>query len=222
MGEMSALPATDARGRLEAFQMGSVLLAKDRLLPVSEPLAGLLPLGGLQKGTVVVIGPSSQGATSLGLELMAAASGEGHWCAAVGLPDLGLVAAAERGIDLSRLLLVKEPGLSPRWQQVLATLFEAVSLVLFSPGGPVRSSEGRKVAARAKEKGAVLLVLDQKSHWSEPADLRCRVTSSSWKGLGEGHGLLRARDLEVELSGRGAAARPQLGTLSFPAERRIA
>lgn len=212
---VSALPAAADPKRLEAFQMGSVLLAKDRLLPVREPLGSLFPLGGMQRGTVTVIGPSAPGATSLALELLAGASEEGHWCAAVGLPDLGVVAASERGIELERLLLVPSPGPSPRWQQVLATFFEAVPLVLFAPSGPVRQADSRKVAARAKEKGAALLVLDKKGHWQEPVDLRCRVEGSSWSGLEDGHGLLRERSLVVELRGRGAAARPRQGAACF-------
>jgi hypothetical protein len=212
---VSALQAAADPKRLEALQMGSVLLAKDLLLPVREPLGSLFPLGGLQRGSVTVIGPSAPGATSLALELLAGASEEGHFCAAVGLPGLGLVAAAERGIALDRLLLVPRPGPSPRWQQVLAALFEAVPLVLFSPDGSIRTGESRKVAARAKKKGVALLVLDKKGHWQEPVDLSCRVTGSSWSGLGQGHGLLRERNLVVELSGRGAAAKTRQGAACF-------
>src|SRR5207302_7365787 len=76
-----------------------VSLARERTLPVLPALAELLPEGGLRRGsTVTVLGD----ATSLALALLAGPSQAGSWCAAVGLPSLGLVAAAEVGIVLER------------------------------------------------------------------------------------------------------------------------
>ncbi len=208
---MSVLPVAPPKRGLEAVTAGSALLARDHLLPVGEPLSRLLPLGGLPRGSTTLVAPGRPGSTSLALELLAGLSAAGHWCAAVGLPDLGLVAASERGIVLGRLLLVPRPG--PRWQQVLATLFDAVPSVLFSPESPVKPSDARKLAARARERASALVVLDRGGHWQEPTDLRFEVVSSSWSGLGQGHGLLAGRALEVELRGRGAAARPRRGAV---------
>jgi len=210
-----------ARVSLEAGQMGSIQLARERLLPATALLAGSLPFGGLQRGTTTIVTASPAGSrdvpgsTSLALELLAGVSMGGHWCAAVGLANLGLMAAAERGIAFERLLVVPSPGGPGRWQQVLATLFDGVDGVLFAPGAPVRPSDARKLSARAKDRGSVLVVLDRHARWSEPGDLRCRVTSSSWSGLGEGHGLLSGRSLEIEVSGRGAAARPRRSAVSL-------
>ena len=50
------------------------------------------------------------GSTSLALQLVAAASAAGSWVAAVGVPALGAVAAAEAGVVLERLALVPRPG----------------------------------------------------------------------------------------------------------------
>src|SRR5919106_1534888 len=76
-------------------------------LPVLPAFEDILPFGGLRPGTT--IGVTGVGATSLALSLVARASRE-LWTAAVGLPSLGLRAAAELGVDLDHLVVVAEPG----------------------------------------------------------------------------------------------------------------
>jgi len=192
--------------------------AGERLLPVSRALQEILPAGGLQRGsTVVVDSRRSSGATTLALELLAGPSVGGYWCALAGVPELSALAAAERGIDLSRLLIVPSLGGAERWMQVLATLFDSVDTVLFSPRTSVRQSEARRIAARSRDRGSVLIVLDRQGHWSGPSDLRCTVTGSQWSGLSRGHGLMASRRYELEVSGRGAAARPRRAPLRLPA-----
>lgn len=213
---------SDAVGARVAYTpagtLGASLLARDRLLPVTELISGSLPLGGLQRGTTTIVAPGRKGVggtTSLALELVAGASMNGHWCAAVGLANLGLKAASERGIALERFIVVPRAGTAKAWQQVLAALFDGVAAVLFSPEGPVRPAEARKVSARAKDRGSTLVVLDRRGWWPEPGDLSCRVVSSKWSGLAEGHGLLSERSLDIEVSGRGAAARPLRSCVSL-------
>jgi len=190
-------------------------------------------------------GPSSAsagrvpGLTSLMLCFLAEASSQGYWCAVVGLPALGFAAAAELGVDLGHLVLVPRPGSEGRWQGVVATLLETVDLVCLAPDAPVRPVDARRLVARARERCSTLLVLDPSSsptgftrglgsvgsarpsrivaHWPGPSDLRCAVRTSSWTGLGRGHGLLSSRQLEAEVGGRGAASRPRRGQLRLPA-----
>jgi hypothetical protein len=166
---------------------------------------------------VVEAAASAPGSTSLALELLAGVSIGGHWCAAAGLPELGLVAAVERGIELGRFLLVPDLGRHGRWQHVAATLFDAVDAVLLAPPASVRPADARQLAARARDRGTALLVLDRHGNWPSPGDLRCRVAWSEWTGLSAGHGLLTGRNVEIEVSGRGAAARPRRATLRLPA-----
>lgn len=184
-------------------------LAFERLLPVTPALEEVLPQRGIQRGSSVLVTGSSPGTTTLALELLVGIAASGSWCAVAGFPDLGLVAASERGLELSRLLLVPSPGGKERWPQVVAALFDAVDAVLLVPPSSVRPAEARRLAARARDRSSVLLLLDRKASWSGPVDLRCKVASSKWNGLGSGHGLLRQCSLEVEVSGRGAAARPR-------------
>ena len=195
-GLTTTLRSSGAAGRTELVGPGATL-ADERLLPVLPALQPLLPHPGLRRGTTVAVTRSA----ALALALVAGASAAGSWVAAVGLPDLGIVAAAETGIVLERLALVPAPG-ARAWPTVVAALLDAVDVVLV-----------RRLIARARERGAVLVPLGP---WSEPADLRLAVTASTWHGLGQGHGSLHSRVAEVVATGRGAATRERRALLWLP------
>ena len=183
-------------------------LAAERLLPVVPALRPLLPGQGLRRGSTVAVSRSA----ALALVLVAGASAAGSWVAAVGLPDLGMVAAAEAGIALERLTLVPEPG-ARAWPAVVAALLDAMDVVLVRSPAGLPAGQARRLAARARERGAVLVPLGA---WSEVPDLRLAVTASTWRGLGRGHGRLEARRVEVAVGGRGAAARERRAGLWLP------
>ena len=180
-----------------------------RLLPVVPELSGLLPGRGLRRGGTVAV-DTSTGATSLLLALLSAASRAGSWCAVVGLPDLGALAAAESGIALDRLALVPSPG--PDWPTVVGALIDGVDVVVTAVPGPVAAPIAARLAARARQRGAVLVPFGA---WSG-ADVTLRVTRGDWEGLGHGHGRLRRRRITVLARGRGAAARPRETTMWMP------
>ncbi len=207
------------QGGLEVRQLADrgrpVTLARDQLVAVASPLAGLFPEGGLRRGSTVVVQPGrrpGQGATSLALALLVAASQAGSWCAAVGLPELGPVAAAGLGVRLERLALVPAPG--DQWPVVTAALLDAVDVVVVRPPWRPRLTDARRLVARSRERGAVLLAFS--GSWPEGADLRLAVAASVWQGLGQGHGHLHARAMEVVASGRGPAARERRARLWLP------
>jgi hypothetical protein len=152
----------------------------------------------------------------LALALAAAVTAGDAWVAAVGLPSLGLVAAAELGVKLDRLALVPVPG--DRWPAVVAALLDGMDLLLLGPPGRVRPADARRLVARAREQGAVLAVLEppRVRRWPDGPDLRLSVASASWEGLGWGHGYLRSRRVEVVTTGRRAAARERRTVLLLP------
>ncbi len=172
---------------------------REPLLPVRPELAGLLPAGGLRRGAVHAVHDS----TALLFALVGPASAAGAWCALVGLPDAGLLAAADAGIDLTRLALVPEPG--PDWPTVVAALIDALDVVVLAPPAAPPAAVPRRLAARARERGAVLVV---RGDWPG-AEVGLRVVRTGWEGLGNGRGRLRGCRLEVESRGRGGAARPR-------------
>jgi hypothetical protein len=192
-----------------------VTLAERQVLPVLEPLTSLFPGGGLRRGSVVAIASTRPGgaATSCALAAVAAASGQGSWVAVVGLPTLGLVATAELGVALDRLAVVDEVDRG-RWPAVVAALVDAVDVVVIGPTR-VRPGDARRLAARARERGAVLLPVG--FEWPEAPDVSLAVDAGRGEGLGAGHGHLQARRVRVSATGRRDAARPRAAELWLPA-----
>jgi hypothetical protein len=188
-----------------------------RLLPVPPALVPLFPDGALRRGTTtVVVGQPGHGATTLALALLAAASQSGSWCAAVGLSDPGVVAAAELGVDLRRVVFVPHPGSG--WAEAAGDLLPGVDVVLVHPPGRARLTAARHLVARARERSAALVVLvEQAAAWPEGGDLMLTVGAIEWEGIGQGHGHLRGRRAEVLVSGRRAAGRPVECSLWLPA-----
>jgi hypothetical protein len=168
------------------------------LLPVLPALHGVMP--GLRRGQVV----SVDGVGALPLALAAGVSAGGGWCAAVGMLDLGVLAAVAMGVDSQRLLLVDEPG--ERWPEIVATMLGAVDLVLLRPPVSPSAVQVRRLTAHARRHGAVLVVTGP---W-EGAQVRLRVASSLWTGLTDGHGHLRGRRVQIVAEGKGPPRRAWL------------
>jgi hypothetical protein len=192
-------------------------LGSERLLPVLPELRELLPGRGLRRGATVAIatttGPEttrSTGATSLLFALLAAASGAGSWCAVVGMPALGVVAAAEAGVALDRLALGPNPG--PDWTTVVAALLDGVDIVVTAPPGPIAPSVAARLAARARQRGSVLMSYGR---W-DGADVTFDAVRGVWHGLEEGRGRLRCRQVTVVARGRGPAAMPKRTEIWWP------
>ena len=213
-GQVS-VPAPDlAALRLLGDRLRPLAGAEERVLPVPEPLARLLPQGGLRRGSTVATGGA--GATSLGLALAGPVTASGSWVAAVGLDHLGLLAAAELGVDLERLLLVVDPG-PQAWASTVASLLDAVDLVLIGAPERVSVSVQRRLTSRARERGSVLLqVGGSTTGWAHAPDLVLAGSESRWMGLGPGHGRLQARRMEVAVTGRRGADRPRRASLWLP------
>jgi hypothetical protein len=163
---------------------------------------------------VVGNGAGAGGGTTLGFALLARASAA-SWCAAVGTADPGIVAVAELEVDLGHLVLVPRPG--PLWAQVVADLLDGMDVVLVRPPGPVRPGVARRLAARARERRAGLVVLAPAQGWPEGADVQLTVEAGRWQGVEGGHGHLQGRHVEVVASGRRAATRPVRVGLWLPA-----
>jgi hypothetical protein len=173
---------------------------------VLPALRGLLPAGGLPRGSVVAAGRWSL----LCLALVAGASAAGAWCAVTGLPQFGVVAAADAGLDLNRVLLIAEPGTI--WPQVVASLLDGCEVVLLRPPGRPPAQVRRRLEATVRRFGGVLVVAGE---W-EGAQTRLLITRQEWTGIGPGHGRLRARRVQVVAEGRGAAARSRARWLWLP------
>lgn len=166
-----------------------------RMLPVPPPLADLLPRGGLTRGTVVSI----DGTASVLIGLLATVTAGGGHTAVIGMPKLGLLAAAEQGANLAKIGLVPKPESSAI--EVAAILLEGHDLVILELSGEAISpSRTRAVIARARSKGAVLVVTN--GRWDGP-DLRIESRVVGYTGLEQGHGRVSGVKLEVAAAGKG-------------------
>ncbi|MFB8386926.1 hypothetical protein ACFC3F_07285 [Microbacterium sp. NPDC055910] len=162
------------------------------VLPVLPALADLLPGGGLRPGSAYSL-PRS---TSLLLALLARASQDGSWCGVIGMPRLGAEAAESMGVDLSRLVLVPDPG--RRWLAVAATIADVLPVVAVRPAGRAPDGEIARLAGRLRDRGAVLLV---QGPWPQ-AEAVLEVGDASWTGVGRGHGYLAERTVTVTSASR--------------------
>jgi hypothetical protein len=147
---------------------------------------------------------------TLALALLAGPSRSGGWCAAVGVADFGVEAAAALGVDLARTVLVPDAG--DQWLEVTAALVDVATIVLVRPASRVAPQQAEKIAARLRKRGAALVVLGE---WPR-AEVRLTTREPDWGGVGQGHGHLRSRRLVVEA--RRGTAPPRRGALWFPAE----
>lgn len=190
---------------------GPVLLTDRPPLPVPPAITPLLADGLRRGGTTAVLG-----STSLVLAMIAAAcTAREAWAAVVGQPSIGLLAAAEAGVGLDRLALVPRPG--PDAPSVLAALLDGLDLVVVGPGTALQDADRRRLMARARDRGSVLLAT---TPWPG-AGCVLTVTGGRWTGPGEGDGRLRARELHLTRTGRGAAGgRPEELSLVLPYDGR--
>lgn len=209
-----------ARLRELAGDLSPLTLARDRGLPVLAALEELLPTG-LRRGSTV--GFRGDGSTTLAHAVLAGPSRAGSWTACVGLPAPGWASAVEMGVDLDRVVVVRsDEQQSP---SVLAALVDAFDMVVVGPDCRPDRSEVRRLLSRARERGAVLLRLDDVMRagdaargvtaWPGP-DVELVCESSSWSGPGEGWGHLRSRRVTVLLRGRRELDRPRRVDLWLP------
>ncbi|WP_330272423.1 hypothetical protein OG205_36640 [Lentzea sp. NBC_00516] len=180
-----------------------------RVLPVRGELAGLLPWGGLRRGSTVSVG----GSTSLLLALLAGATADGCWAAVVGLPQVGVLAAAELGVAVQRLALVPRPGSDPG--PVIAALLDGIDLVAVAC--PLPPSLARRLTARARQRRSVLIAYGP---WPS-ADVELTAESVSWNPLRDGAETLRRQEITVRSGGRGSAGRAKNVLLTFGTEEEI-
>jgi hypothetical protein len=191
--EVTALPVADRilelQQRVQRMQGAAVTRTLDSLPALGEVIR--LKTG----GAYAVDSPS------LAMALMAGPSQAGEWSAVVGAPEFGLEAAADFGVALERTIVVPAPG--EHWLSVTAGLADVVSVVLVKPSSPVTEHQAERLRSRLRQKDAALICWGS---WPR-CDAEVSVLASSWSGLGQGHGYLQGREVEVSVRRGGAPAR---------------
>ena len=195
-----------------AAAVAPMTLARERTVPVHDALRPLLPA--LERGRSV--GCDGVTATSLALAVAVEATAAGAWLAVVDVPWLGVEAAAELGVPLERLVRV-DPGHGGQqgrgWAELMAAALDGFELVITRVPARIDAGTVRRVQARVQARGAIVLLVGTSRAWS--TDVALRATRSTWEGVADGHGHLRARRVAVEATGR-RVPRPRQAELWLP------
>ena len=174
-------------------------------VPTLPGLADLLPL---HAGATYAVDSAS-----LALALAAGASQAGEWVGFAGCADFGAEAAAELGIELSRTVLVPDPG--DHWLEVTAALVDVLRVVVLRPPASVDERTAGVLDSRLRTRSAVLVV---HGHWPR-AEARVSVEESLWTGPESGSGQLEERRARVVV--RRGARPPQRADLTWPGVQRV-
>lgn len=160
-----------------------------RKVPVHPRLREAFP-SGLRPGGVY----SLLGSRTVALALLAAPSQQGSWCACVGLPDVGIEAAADWGLDLDRFILIPHPPVT-EWLTCVAELIEVADVVLACPPPRLLPGEVSKLTGRLRHRGGIILITGA---WQRPT-ATVRASTVGWEGVGDGHGHLVRQRLQLEI-----------------------
>ena len=178
-----------------------------RTIPTHPVIAELLPEAGIRQGAVY----SVAGSALLLLALLAPPSAAGAWCGVVGMPDLGLEAARDAGIDLDRLVLIPRPA--EHWMTVVASLADIMGVVALRPPAQATEATVARLSARLRQHGTTLFVQGAWPH----SEAMISVDSPRWHGLEHGHGQLVAREVTLTVTTR-TSGRPRSARLWLPGE----
>ena len=163
----------------------------------------------LVRGQIITY--SGDAARSLALASVARATADGSWLALVAVGDLGVEAAVELGVDLTRTIVVDTRCADHRrWVDVVGTAADGCEVIIAAAPPQLSERALRWLRQRLRSRGAVLLVLADRDRPARDrpapdrygADLGFDVRTSQWVGIERGAGTLQARRVEVSITGR--------------------
>ena len=147
----------------------------DTCLPVVDVLSPLFPLGGPERGRTYSV--QGDAAASLVNALIARATAQGAWCALVDMPHAGLRAAHEHGVALERVVCVDTERSVSSWGRVVGALAEGIDIIV-AHGPLCTPAEARRLAARVKAQGTVVIVTGNPA--GLPVDAVLTARTQSW------------------------------------------
>lgn len=139
-------------------------------IEVVPPLQPLFASGGIERGRVYAL--HGEAHLSLLFGLCSHATTHGSWLAIVNTPHVGFMSAHEHGVALHRVVNVHAQ--SHHEPHVVGALVDGFDLVAIS--SPTCSvTQARKIAARVKAQGSVLLVLGKPGAFEVDTSLEAHI-----------------------------------------------
>lgn len=199
---------TMARDALARAETATGLRSRLDYATVELPagLGALLP-GGLSRGSVLGI----RGSTSVTFSVAAAAMGASGWVAVVGMADVGWLAAAEAGVDLSRVVSIPRPG--PAADDVVAACVDGFDVVVLGDSLDLGAGVRRSLLGRIRSHGTVVV-----ANWPGVPLLRAAVHGGD--GCAEGAGYVRGRTISVRREGMPTVVVLRMESRPVPAPQR--
>lgn len=111
-----------------------------------------------------------------------------QWAIAIGMRDVGWLAAHDSGIDFDRLIIVEKPPTAP----ALAAAIDGARVVVAGPATKLTASDQRALAGRLRQRGTSLI-----SAHPWPGAYHVDASTESARGCGAGEGHLRTRILRA-------------------------
>lgn len=206
----------ERRAHLQAVAgklQSSPVLASQRPVLVRGPYAEVFPAG-LRPGTsvAVIAGRPLLEAAAMrnAITLAAGVVPADGWVAAVGVSSFGVLAAAEAGLALERLVFLDAPV--SVWGSVAVAAVDAFDVVVLAVPARPKVAEVRRLAGRARERSTTVIATGAgASSWG--AEARITASGVDWQGIGSGHGVLQQCRVTVDLDGRGSVRARQVSLL---------
>jgi len=190
---------------LHSVRPARTTLGSDSSAQADVPaLADVLHQRSIRPGMTIAV----SGSPYLALSAAALLSPANSWTAIVGFADLNPESAQEAGLDLTHLALVPRPG--KKWLEVVATLVAGFELVLLKPADVPRDVDISRLSSRLRKHGTTLLAFGD---WPR-ADVRFGALHTEWDGLGQGHGYLMQRHIQIETTIKRSNQRASVGVIS--------
>ena len=117
------------------------------------------------------------------------------------MPELGVAAATELGVAVSRTVFIGALAEADA-PNALSALVDGVDVVVLSRAttAALSPSLARRLQTRVQSRGGVLVVVGAAGALS--IDLQLVSAVHEWEGLGDGHGHLQRRRVSLQLDGR--------------------
>lgn len=185
------------KDNLASLDLQSLRATARPTLPMSSDIKGLVGQRGIRLGSTVAV----IGSTSLLQTLLRTPTQQGFWSVVVGMPTFGVLAAAEIGVAIERLLFVHHP--KDAWITIASSLLDAFPIVVLQPTPYFTHSQARRLSAKAQARHHILITYGEHAARWPQCDYIFHGENVHWDGVSQGYGYLHTQKMNVAVRGKG-------------------